>query len=119
VSTLAYVLLYLGVRQLVPALVANFLALALTAVFNTAANRRFTFGVTGRRDALKHQIEGGIAFVIGLVLSSGAIALLGAAAPAAGHSAELAALVAANALATLVRFVLLRVWVFNPRRARR
>ncbi|MCU7823622.1 bifunctional glycosyltransferase family 2/GtrA family protein, partial [Kitasatospora sp. DSM 101779] len=119
VSTLAYVLLYLGVRQLVPALVANFLALALTAVFNTAANRRFTFGVTGRRDALKHQIEGGIAFVIGLVLSSGAIAVLGAAAPAAGHSAELAALVAANALATLVRFVLLRVWVFNPRRARR
>ncbi|MEW1912734.1 dolichyl-phosphate beta-glucosyltransferase [Kitasatospora sp. NPDC085895] len=119
VSTLAYVLLYLGMRQLVPALAANFLALAVTAVFNTAANRRFTFGVTGRRDALKHQIEGGIAFVIGLVLSSGAIALLGAAAPAAGHSAELAALVAANALATLVRFVLLRVWVFNPRRARR
>ncbi|WP_030270042.1 glycosyltransferase [Streptomyces sp. NRRL B-24484] len=119
VSTLAYVLLYLGLRQLVPALLANFVALAVTAVFNTAANRRFTFGVTGRRDALKHQVEGGIAFVIGLVLSSGAIALLGAAAPAAGHSAELAALVAANALATLVRFVLLRVWVFNPRRARR
>ncbi|MEV6210373.1 glycosyltransferase [Kitasatospora sp. NPDC051914] len=118
-STLAYVLLYLGMRQLMPALAANFLALAVTAVFNTAANRRFTFGVTGRRDALKHQIEGGIAFAVGLVLSSGAIALLGAAAPAAGHSAELAALVGANALATLVRFLLLRVWVFNPRRARR
>ncbi|WP_431679715.1 glycosyltransferase [Kitasatospora sp. KL5] len=118
-STLAYVLLYLGMRQLMPALAANFLALAVTAVFNTAANRRFTFGVTGRRDALKHQVEGGIALAVGLVLSSGAIALLGAAAPAAGHSAELAALVGANALATLVRFLLLRVWVFNPRRARR
>ena len=118
-STLAYVLLYLGMRQVVPALLANFLALGVTAVFNTAANRRFTFGVTGRRDALKHQIEGGIAFVIGLVLSSGAIALLGAANPSAGHSAELGTLVAANALATLLRFLLLRVWVFNPKRAGR
>ncbi|GJF29415.1 glycosyl transferase [Kitasatospora sp. NE20-6] len=116
-STLAYVLLYLGMRQLVPALLANFLALGVTAVLNTAANRRFTFGVTGRRDALKHQIEGGIAFVVGLLLSSGAIALLGAASPSAGHSAELATLVAANALATLIRFLLLRVWVFNPKRA--
>ncbi|MFG2819546.1 glycosyltransferase [Kitasatospora sp. NPDC048365] len=118
-STLAYVLLYLGLRQVVPALLANAFALGVTAVFNTAANRRFTFGVTGPRDALKHQVEGGIAFVIGLVLSSGAIALLHAVRPDAGHSAELAALIGANALATLVRFLLLRVWVFNPRRARR
>ncbi|WP_323189311.1 dolichyl-phosphate beta-glucosyltransferase [Kitasatospora sp. NBC_00240] len=118
-STLAYVLLYLGLRQLMPALVANALALAVTAVANTALNRRFTFGVTGSRDALKHQVEGGIAFLIGLGLSSGAIALLGVVQPQARHGAELAALVAANALATLVRFVLLRVWVFSPGRAAR
>ncbi|GAA4858362.1 bifunctional glycosyltransferase family 2/GtrA family protein [Kitasatospora terrestris] len=118
-STLAYVLLYLGLRQVVPALLANAFALGVTAVFNTAANRRFTFGVTGPRDALKHQVEGGIAFVIGLVLSSGAIALLHAVRPDAGRAVELAALIGANALATLVRFLLLRVWVFNPRRARR
>ncbi|GAA5006059.1 bifunctional glycosyltransferase family 2/GtrA family protein [Kitasatospora paranensis] len=117
-STLAYVLLYLGLRQVGPAMLANFLALAATAIVNTAANRRFTFGVTGRRDLLKHQVEGGIAFVVGLVLSSGAIALLHAVEPGAGHSAELVALVGANALATLIRFVLLRVWVFNPRRGR-
>lgn len=98
---------------------ANALALAVTAVANTALNRRFTFGVTGSRDALKHQVEGGIAFLIGLGLSSGAIALLGVVQPQARHGAELAALVAANALATLVRFVLLRVWVFSPGRAAR
>ncbi|MFC8718528.1 glycosyltransferase [Kitasatospora sp. NPDC057198] len=115
--TLAYLLLYLGLRQAVPALAANAAALAVTAVFNTAANRRFTFGVTGRRDALKHQLEGGLAFLVGLALTSGAVAALHAASPGAGHGTELAVLVAANAAATLVRFVLLRVWVFNPRRA--
>lgn len=112
-STLAYLLLYLLSRQLAPALWANAFALAVTAVGNTALNRRFTFGVTGRQDALKHQVEGGFAFLIGLALSSGAVALLP---DDASHPAELAALVAANALATLVRFVLLRAWVFNPRR---
>ncbi|MEU9130050.1 bifunctional glycosyltransferase family 2/GtrA family protein [Kitasatospora sp. NPDC048540] len=118
-STLAYVLLFLMLRQAVPALFANALALGVTAVVNTAANRRFTFGVTGRRDALKHQVEGGIAFLLGLVLSSAAIGLLHLLRPQSAHAAELAALVAANALATVVRFLLLRVWVFNPRRARR
>ncbi|MFK0192746.1 glycosyltransferase [Kitasatospora sp. NPDC090308] len=115
--TLAYLLLFLGLRQLAPALAANALALAVTAVANTAANRRFTFGVTGRRDALKHQLEGGLAFLVGLALTSGGVAFLHAAAPDAGPGVELAVLVAANAAATLVRFVLLRVWVFNPRRA--
>ncbi len=115
--TLAYVLLYLGLRQLLPALLANALALGATAIANTAANRRFTFGVTGPRDALKHQIEGGLAFLIGLALSSGAIGLLHLLRPAAPHGDELFALVAANGLATLVRFLLMRVWVFNPKRS--
>lgn len=118
-STLAYVLLYLGLRQLMPALLANALALGLTAIANTAANRRFTFGVTGPQDALKHQIEGGLAFLIGLVLSSGAIALLHVLSPSAAHGDELVALVVANGLATLVRFLLMRVWVFNPKRSAR
>ncbi|HEY6709712.1 MAG TPA: glycosyltransferase family 2 protein, partial [Actinomycetota bacterium] len=33
-----------------------------------------------------------------------------------GRAAELAVLVAANAAATVLRFVLLRSWVFHPRR---
>ncbi|MFJ5230201.1 glycosyltransferase [Kitasatospora sp. NPDC088391] len=116
-STLAYLLLYLALRQAVPVLAANALALAVTAVGNTAANRRFTFGVTGRRHALRHQLEGGLAFLTGLLLTTGAVAVLHAASPGAGRGVELAVLVAANAAATLVRFVLLRVWVFHPRRS--
>ncbi|MEZ0065179.1 putative flippase GtrA/glycosyltransferase involved in cell wall biosynthesis [Streptacidiphilus sp. MAP12-20] len=118
-STLAYLLLYLALRQTVPAELANAFALLLTAIANTAANRRFTFGVTGPRDALKHQVEGGIAFLIGLVLSTLALAVAGVVAPGASHAAELGWLVGANALATVVRFVLLRAWVFNPKRAAR
>ncbi|WP_082119932.1 bifunctional glycosyltransferase family 2/GtrA family protein [Saccharothrix sp. ST-888] len=118
VSTAAYVLLYLLLRQLAPALLANAVAQVVTAVFNTAANRRFTFGVTGRRGACRAQVEGGIAFVIGLVLSSAAIGLLGLVWPTARHGGELAVLVGANALATVVRFLLMRVWMFSPRRTR-
>src|SRR5437899_10051704 len=40
----------------------------------TAANRRFTFGVTGSRNALRDQVGGLVAFAIGLVLSSGTLA---------------------------------------------
>ncbi|MFC1413851.1 glycosyltransferase [Streptacidiphilus sp. N1-12] len=116
VSTLAYLALYLILRQLSPAVLANGIALFATAIANTAANRRFTFGVTGTRDALKHQVEGGIAFLIGLVLSTATLALVRVAAPAASHLVELAALVGANALSTVVRFLLLRVWVFHPGR---
>src|SRR5215217_2865880 len=47
-STLAYAALYLGLRQLTGAIEANLLALLVTAVANTAANRRFSFGVRGR-----------------------------------------------------------------------
>ncbi|MGV9600645.1 glycosyltransferase [Streptosporangium sandarakinum] len=117
VSTLAHLGLFVALRQVTPAVTANAVALFVTAVANTAANRRFTFGVTGRAGALRHQLEGGLAFAVGLVLSTGGLALLGRLLPGASATAEVVALVAANALATLVRFLLLRAWVFNPRRA--
>ncbi|GAA1740971.1 dolichyl-phosphate beta-glucosyltransferase [Nonomuraea sp. AD125B] len=113
VSTLAYLALYSLLRPVIPPLAANALALLVTAVANTAANRRFTFGVTGSAGALRHQFEGLIAFLVGLSLTSGTLALLPA---EVTHGVELAAVIAANAAATLVRFLLLRVWVFNPRR---
>ena len=50
-STLAYALLFLLLRPALGADGANASALALTAVGNTAANRRFTFGVRGRGGA--------------------------------------------------------------------
>ncbi|MFC4113832.1 bifunctional glycosyltransferase family 2/GtrA family protein [Nonomuraea zeae] len=113
VSTLAYLALYSLLRQVVPPLVANAVALLVTAVANTAANRRFTFGVKGSGGAMRHQLEGMIAFLVGLALTSGSLSLLP---DGVSHGVELVAVIIANAAATLVRFLLLRVWVFNPKR---
>ncbi len=106
-STAAYFALYLLMRPL-GAQAANFAALLITAVLNTAANRRFTFGISGRTDALKHQIGGLVAFGLALALTSGSLWLLTSAWPTAGRWVELAVLVVANAIATLLRFLSLR-----------
>ncbi|MFI0372144.1 glycosyltransferase [Actinomadura sp. 1N219] len=116
VSTAAQLVLFVLLRLVMGPLWANALSLVVTTVGNTAANRRFTFGVTGARHAFRHQVEGGAAFLLGLALSTGGLALLDAAAPGAGRAVEIAALVTANALATLLRFLLMRAWIFHPRR---
>lgn len=120
VSTAAYLLLFLALRGEMGSQGANLVALLVTAVANTAANRRFTFGVRGRTRVARHQMEGLAVVGIGLGLTSGALALLNTlAAPSVpSRPVELIALVAANLLATVVRFVLLRGWVFHPQRAR-
>ncbi|MEV4679061.1 MULTISPECIES: glycosyltransferase [Actinomadura] len=115
-STLAQLALFLLLRLAMGPLWANAVSLTVTTIGNTAANRRFTFGVTGTRRALRHQLEGGAAFLFGLALSTGGLALLHAAAPGASRAVELAALVTANAAATLARFLLMRAWIFHPRR---
>jgi putative flippase GtrA len=112
-STLAFAVLYLALRTFLPALAANLVSLLLTAIGNTAANRRLTFGIRGRDGAAAHQARGMIAFATGLLLTSGALMALHAGDPHAGKAAELAVLVAANLLATMSRFVLYRAWVFG------
>ncbi len=114
-STLAYAVLFWVLRSAVSAQWANAVALMLTALGNTAANRAFTFGVRGRADRLRHQAQGLVVFGIGLAVTAGALALLTAFAPDASHAAELVLLTAANVLATLIRFLLYRAWVFGGR----
>src|SRR6185436_2801630 len=57
-STAAYLVLFLMLHGLVGAQLANLLALLLTAIGNTAANRRFTFGVRGGGAVARHHVEG-------------------------------------------------------------
>ncbi len=113
-STLAYAVIFLLLRDPVGAQAANFGALLLTAVANTAANRRVTFGFRGPEHAARHQGQGLLVFFLGWALTSGSLALLATTAPTAPHSVELAVLVVANLAATVLRFVLLRQWVFGP-----
>jgi putative flippase GtrA len=117
-STLAYVVLYLLLRSVMPAQAANALSLLVTAVANTAANRRVTFGIRGRSHAARHQLKGLLTFAAGLALTSGALAGLHAATASPGRGAEVAVLVAANLVATALRFLLYRTWVFGGPRPR-
>ncbi|MEH0109377.1 bifunctional glycosyltransferase family 2/GtrA family protein [Tersicoccus sp. MR15.9] len=112
-STLAYLGIFVLFRLWVDPQAANLIALLTTAIGNTAANRIFTFGVSGSAGALKHHVQGLIVFGIGLALTSGALAAVHAS--GSPHRAvEVAAVVGANLLATLVRFLLFRLWVFRP-----
>jgi putative flippase GtrA len=117
-STLAYAVLYLVLRQAMPAQAANALSLLLTAVANTAANRRLTFGVRGAGGRLRVQSQGLVVFALGLAVTSGGLFVLRRHDPAASHAVELAVLIAASVIATLLRFVLFRAWIFPRRRAR-
>jgi putative flippase GtrA len=111
-STLAYLALFLLMRPEIGAQAANLLALLTTAVVNTAANRRFTFGVRGRGGVARHQLQGLFVFLLGLALTSGSLAVLAAVSTDPARWVEVAVLITANLAATVLRFVLFREWVF-------
>lgn len=110
-STVAYVALYALVRTAMPAAAANAVALLITAVGNTAANRRLTFGIRGRQDMARDHLAGILAFAVALALTSAALAGLAVLVPAASRRLELAVLLGSQILATGVRFLMLRTWL--------
>jgi putative flippase GtrA len=118
VSTAAYVVLFLMLQGWLGGQAANLIALLFTAIGNTAANRRFTFGIGGRTHVARHQIEGLMVFGVALAITSGSLALLHVLVADPHHLIELVVLVLANLVATAARFVLLRGWVFHPLRTR-
>lgn len=115
-STLAYLILYALLRTAVSPQWANLVALLVTAIANTAVNRRVTFRVQGSDGAMRHQAQGLIVFGIGLALTSGSLALLDNISTTPAKHVELVVLILANLLATAVRFLMLRIWVFRSRR---
>lgn len=115
-STLAYLLIFSLLHATVGAQAANLIALLITAIGNTAANRRFTFGVRGRGGVLRHHAEGFAVFAFALALTSGSLLAVHALASPTPHWVELTVLISANLAATALRFTLLRGWVFHPHR---
>jgi glycosyltransferase involved in cell wall biosynthesis len=111
-STLAYALLFLALRGTLGPDGANAAALALTAVGNTAANRRLTFGVRGRTGLVRQHLAGFVVFVLTLGLTSGALAVLHGLVAQPSRAVELVVLIAASTAATVTRYVALRSWVF-------
>jgi glycosyltransferase involved in cell wall biosynthesis len=112
-STLFYFTLYLALRLVAPPLLSNALALLISAVANTAANRWFTFGIRGNQKVWLHQTQGLLVFGVGLALTSSSLAILAQVMPDAPRLVEVGVLVLANVLVTLTRFALFRGWVFR------
>jgi glycosyltransferase involved in cell wall biosynthesis len=117
VSTVAYAALYWVLRGFLTPAVSNSLALVVTAVSNTAANRRLTFGVRGASGLVRDHAGGLVAFAVALLLTNAAIGAMALIKPTPSLGVEIAVLSAANAVATVVRFVVLRTLLFHLRRA--
>jgi putative flippase GtrA len=111
--TLIYSLLYLELRGLMAAQFANVLAALVAAVANTTLNRRITFGVKGGQDALRHQAQGLVIFAVGVSVTNFALCVFSWAVTQPSPLAELAVLTIGNLIATALRFLLLRHWVFG------
>jgi putative flippase GtrA len=119
VCTLLYVVGFNLLRTPLGVWPANVLALTATMILNTAANRRFTFGRRGRRDLGRHYLEAGAVYVVGLVVSALALGVVGLLVASPSAFVQTLALLAAGVVATVVRFVGMRSWVFHPGRAAR
>ncbi|MCV7212196.1 bifunctional glycosyltransferase family 2/GtrA family protein [Mycolicibacterium canariasense] len=116
ISTLAYLLIFSALHTAVGPQTANFVALLVTAVVNTAANRRFTFGIRGQQGRARHHGEGLLVFGMALLITGGSLASIHALVHPTPHWLELGVLIAANLVATVLRFIVLRSWVFHPNR---
>jgi putative flippase GtrA len=115
VSTLAYALLFLLLAGAVGSAVASAIALALTAIGNTAANRRLTFGIRGRAGLARQQAAGFLVFMLALGLTNGALSVLHDLDGHAPRLLEAAVLVLATLTATVTRYVALSSWIFRRR----
>ncbi len=113
-STVANVALFYVLNLTMNAQVANALALIVTTIFNTAANRHFTFGVRSREGAGRAQLQGLVLWLIMWAATALALFLLLHANPHASHTSQSVVQLAGNVVATIIRFVMLRRW-FAPK----
>jgi putative flippase GtrA len=112
VSTVVALGIWLALRDTVGSVGANAIALTVTVVANTAANRRWTFGHIGARGRLVSWRRAAVVHLASLVLTSGALVAAQVIDPGR-LSSELALLLIANLASTALRFVLMPAFVFR------
>ena len=112
-STVTHLGIFATLHQLVDAQPANLAALVLATIGNTAVNRRWTFGVTGSSHRGRQHLQALLVFALAWALSATALWAL----PQVWHDPSTAvstvAVGASMALSTVVRFVLMRTWIFR------
>ena len=113
VSTIVFATLFALLVEPLGPVVADIVALTICSFANTAANRRITFSLRGRAGRTRHYTAAALLSLLPLALTLTALAVL-AALDITALPVVLLTLTAANGLATVARFVVLRRWVFRP-----
>ena len=114
-TTILFAVIFVLLAPRIGLVAADVVALALATFANLAGNRRLTFAFRGPTGMARHYVAG--VLVGAIPLSLNLIALGIASLVSAGSlSVALLAVTVANLMATALRFVLLRRWVFvTPR----
>jgi putative flippase GtrA len=110
-SNVAYLMLFRLMQPTLNVFAANVVALVVTTVGNTAAHRRYTFGIRGRARLLVAHVGGLAAMSISLALSTAALAELDALDRQPSILLASTTLWVAAALGAWMRFGPLRTWM--------
>ncbi|MEV6101172.1 GtrA family protein [Nocardia sp. NPDC051981] len=111
-SNITYLVLFLTLNSTGP-LIANIAGSILSTVIANELHRHLTFRAAGRVTWFTAQWEGGGLAVIGLLISSAALAALDSYAPGLSPLARAAAVIALTAAIGALRFLALRGFVFG------
>jgi glycosyltransferase involved in cell wall biosynthesis len=114
VSTLLFAMLLVLLSPALGIVAADIIALLVCSIANTSANRRLTFAARGRVDRRRHY---GIGIALGflpIVLTLTMLVLLHAA-DVSSTVVTICALTVTSGATAVLRFVLLRRWLFGPR----
>jgi putative flippase GtrA len=114
VSTVLFAVLFALLAGPLDPVLGAVVAMAVCGVVNTAANRRVTFALRGRTDRVRHFTNGLLLNLLPLSVTLGTVWTLGLL-DITSRPAQILWLTLTNATATLVRFFLLRHWVFGHR----
>lgn len=112
-SALIFVVVYVALRGFWPAAAANLVALLTAVVFNTEANRYWTFD-RAKVPRLRMHLKGAALILIAYLFTTGAVLGLQAVHPEAGRLTEAAVVLVANGAMVVFRFIGLDKWAIGP-----
>ncbi len=92
---------------------ANFVALLIATVFNTASNRAWTFRIRGSEKAVSHQAQGLLIFAITWTATALALLAVDTWWPGASNMVRTGVILVANVISTAARFLAMRWWIFR------
>lgn len=117
-ATAANAVLYVLLREILPAGASNFCSLLITTAASSMAHRHFAFADRDENPIRMH-LQTLAVFLFYCVSNNVALGLLGLAVEDPSSVAEAAAVAAMSVVGGIARFAVMRLWVFSRSRAHR